>query len=168
MNKAEFTEKLRTNPQPVVVDFWAPWCSPCLRIKPVLQQLAGEYAGRVDLWEINTDEEKELMREMRIMGIPTLFIVDRNGEITRVMGAKPPETYRQIFESLAEGEQIITPPLAKRDRVLRLSLGAVILLFAWMYGYWWLIPVGLVVAFIGIYDRCPLWNWVSARFKRKI
>jgi len=168
MNKDDFTEKLRANPLPVVVDFWAPWCSPCLRIKPVLQELAEEYKGRVDLWEINTDEEKDLMREMRILGIPTLFIVDRNKEITRMMGAKSPEIYRQMFKALAEGEKLDTPPLPKRDRVMRLLLALLILLFAWMYGIWWLIPVGLVVVAIGIYDRCPLWNRIAPRFKKKI
>jgi thioredoxin 1 len=168
MTKDEFIEKLRVSPRPVVVDFWAPWCQPCLRIKPILQELSEEYAGRVDLWEINTDEEKELMRAMRILGIPTLFIVDQDKEITRIMGVKSPETYRQMFEALATGEELGTPPLATRDRVIRISLAALILLFAWMYGYWWLIPVGLVVAFTGIYDRCPLWNWAAERFKKNL
>jgi len=105
---------------------------------------------------------------MHIMGIPTLFIVDKNKKITRVIGAKPPDFYRQMFETLAAGEELDTPPLAKRDRVLRIALGVTIMLFAWMYAYWWLLPVGPIVIFSGLYDRSTFWRRLTAHFKRTV
>jgi len=75
MNYQEFVDKLKASPRPVVVDFWAPWCGPCKAIEPMLKSLDKEYAGRVDVWRVNADENQEVLRALRIYGIPTL--VDR-------------------------------------------------------------------------------------------
>lgn len=168
MNKDEFIQQLRDAELPTVVDFWAPWCVPCRRTKPILDQLGQEYADRVNFQAINADEHPQLMREMRILSIPTLLIVDRSKGISRMMGAQPPESYRQLFESLASGEELVSIPISNKDRFMRLGLGAALAIIAWMYATWWLLPVGLIVMFWGVYDRCPIWQAISARFKHKL
>jgi thioredoxin len=168
MNKDELIQQLREAEKPTVVDFWAPWCVPCRRIKPILDQLGQEYADRVNFQAINADEHPQLMREMRILSIPTLLIVDKNKEISRMMGAQPPKSYRILFESLASGDGSVKIPISNRDRFLRLGIGAALATIAWMYANWWLLPIGLIVMFWGIYDRCPIWQAISARFKRKL
>jgi len=168
MNKDQLFEQLRQSEIPTVIDFWAPWCAPCRRIKPILEQLGKEYAGRVNFQAINADEHPELMRELRILSIPTLLIVDSKKEINHMIGAQPPESYHQLFESLAEGDGLAAVPISNRDRFLRLGLGAVLAILAWVYASWWLLPIGLLVMFWGIYDRCPIWQALSARFKQRL
>ena len=70
-----------------IVDFWAPWCGPCQMLAPVLEEIAAERSD-IKVWKINVDEEKELARQNKVMGIPTLMVV-RDGKIeTRTTGGK--------------------------------------------------------------------------------
>ena len=168
MQKEELFEELRQSPLPTVVDFWAPWCVPCVRTKPILDQLAEEFQGKVNFQAINADEHPELMRSLKILSIPTLLVVDRNHEISRIMGAQPPANYRHLFDTLATGREITSLPIPQRDRFLRLGVGAALATIAWMYANWWLLPIGLLVMFWGIYDRCPIWQTITAYLKPKI
>ncbi len=65
---------------PVVVDFWAQWCRPCLMVAPILEEIASEYEGRVKIAKINVDEEPALANQYRIASIPTMLLF-QNGEI---------------------------------------------------------------------------------------
>ena len=168
MNKEELFQQLRESELPTVIDFWAPWCVPCRRTKPILDQLGQEFSGRVNFQAINADEHPALMRELKILSIPTLMIVDTKKEINRMIGAQPPDSYRQLFESLATGEGPVSIPISNRDRFFRLGIGAVLVILAWMYATWWLLPIGLLVMFWGIYDRCPIWQAIRARFKKSL
>lgn len=66
----------------VVIDFWATWCGPCMRLAPVIDELAQEYADRVVIGKYNVDEESELSGQYRIMSIPTILFF-KNGEQVR-------------------------------------------------------------------------------------
>lgn len=68
--------------RPVVIDFWATWCGPCMRLAPVIDELAEEYADRVVIGKYNIDEESELSTDFRIMSIPTVLFF-KNGEQVR-------------------------------------------------------------------------------------
>ena len=168
MNKEEFFNQLRESKLPTVVDFWAPWCVPCRRTKPILDQLGDEFSGRVDFQAINADEHPELMRELKILSIPTLLVVDDKKEMSRIMGAQSPENYQRLFSSLAAGEGTQALPISNRDRFFRLGAGGALAIIAWMYAEWWLLPIGLLVMFWGIYDRCPIWQAITARFKKSL
>jgi thioredoxin 1 len=65
---------------PVLVDFYAPWCGPCKMLAPVLDKLAGEYAGRVDFLKVNVDDAQDLAVRYRITGVPTLLVF-KDGEV---------------------------------------------------------------------------------------
>jgi thioredoxin 1 len=168
MHKEELFEQLRQSDLPTVVDFWAPWCVPCVRTKPILEELAKEFDGQVNFQAINADEHPELMRSLKVLGIPTLLTVSSNHEISRVVGAQPPENYRHLFETLAAGGEMTSLPIGKRDRFLRLGIGAILVIIPWMYATWWLLPIGLLVMFWGIYDRCPIWQAVTAYLRPKL
>ena len=86
MNLAEFQAKLQANSRPVIVDIWAPWCGPCRTLSPRLAQVSDAYAGQVDVWKINADEEPELARALKIMGIPTLLMFHDGKEVARRTG----------------------------------------------------------------------------------
>ncbi len=71
---------------PVLVDFWAPWCGPCRRIAPLVEQLAAEYAGRVKFAKIDVDQSQELAGSYGVMNIPTLMIFKNGVVVERFTG----------------------------------------------------------------------------------
>ena len=167
MNSQAFFEKLKQNPRPVVVDLWAPWCGPCKTVKPILEKLAQEYAGRVDLWQINADENQDLLHELKVYGIPTLIIYRDGKETLRQVGAKPASTLRNLFETLATGEEPTSASLSSMDRLIRMGAGIAVAAIGWAtHANWILFLLGGVLMFSAIYDRCPIWHALTSQFKK--
>lgn len=164
-----FIERLRSNPHPVVVDFWAPWCAPCRAVGPVIERLGEEYAGRVDLWKVNADEQPEVLRSLHIYGIPTLIAFHHGEEVGRRTGAAGTAALTSLFESALTGEKPRQARLELNDRFLRLGVGLALVGLAILSGMSGtalvLASLGGVVMFTGIYDRCPIYQMVSTRLK---
>ena len=86
---ATFDKEVRESDIPVVVDFWAEWCGPCRMIGPALEELAGEYAGRVKIVKVNVDENPDSPAQLGVRGIPSLFLF-KNGQVaSNKVGAAP-------------------------------------------------------------------------------
>ena len=84
---AVFQETVLDNPLPVIVDFWAPWCGPCKAIGPVIEELADEYVGKVQITKMNVDDNPTIPGKYSIRAIPTLMLF-KDGEIVdQVTGA---------------------------------------------------------------------------------
>ena len=88
INKNNFQEEVMNSDKPVLLDFWAPWCGPCRRVVPIVEEIAEERPD-IKVGKVNVDEEEALAAKFGIMSIPTLYVI-KNGEIVnKSMGAIP-------------------------------------------------------------------------------
>ncbi|MDO9302394.1 MAG: thioredoxin [Anaerolineales bacterium] len=165
MNKLEFQQKISESNKPVIIDFWATWCGPCMMTKPILDKLGKEYAEKVEFMPINADDSREVLEQFRVFGIPTVITLRNGKEVGRVTGAQNETNYRMMFEALAEGREVKVP-LTQFDRMLRLGGGALFVMVGISTHNWVVAGIGGVIAFMGIYDRCPIWRAVTGMFKR--
>jgi thioredoxin 1 len=165
MNKSEFQQKISESSKPVIIDFWAAWCGPCMKSKPILEKLAKEYAGKVEFMPVNADDSREVLEQFRVFGIPTVLTLHGGKEVGRVTGALGEANYRAMFEALAKGKEVKIP-LAQFDRILRLGTGALFIIIGISTGNWFVAGVGGIIAFMGIYDRCPIWRALTGMLKR--
>lgn len=83
---------------PVVVDFWAEWCGPCKMIAPVVEELAGEYQGKVTIAKLNVDENRATPTELKVISIPTLIIFKGGQEVERSIGFKTKKELKAVIE----------------------------------------------------------------------
>ena len=90
---------------PVVVDFWAPWCGPCRFVKPVLEKLAADYAGKAKVCSLNVDENVETATRFGITAIPSVLFFQNGRELTdrRLIGARPATEYQRVIDGLLGG-----------------------------------------------------------------
>lgn len=97
----ENTKELIESGQPLVIDFWATWCGPCMRLAPVIDQLATEYEGKVLIGKYNVDEESDMSTEFGIRSIPTLLFF-KDGELKGQLigGSSKSEVEAKINELL--------------------------------------------------------------------
>jgi thioredoxin len=91
-----------TGKTPVIIDFYATWCGPCQALAPMLKRLADEYEGRVKVLKVDVDKNQELAAAARIMSIPTLFFITKDGNIERVVGGLPYQELVRMAEKICK------------------------------------------------------------------
>jgi len=85
---ASFDADVLSSPRPVIVEYWAPWCGPCRQVGPVLDAIAAEQAGRLDVVRINTDENPEIARRYSVLHVPTIALFSGGQLVHQVVGAR--------------------------------------------------------------------------------
>ena len=134
--------------------------------KPILDKLAKEYGDTVQFMPVNADDSREVLEQFRVYGIPTVLTIRGGKEVGRVTGAQNEAGYRAMFEALSKGVEVKTP-LTNFDRMLRLGGGSLFIMIGISTGNWIVAGIGGILAFMGIYDRCPIWNAITGIFKSK-
>ena len=85
--------------QPVLVDFWAPWCGPCKQLAPTIEEIADEYEGRVRVGKVNTDENPQIATSHQISAIPTVLLFKDGEVVEKFVGMSPKGKFTEALES---------------------------------------------------------------------
>ena len=88
--------------KPVFVDFWAQWCGPCRMVGPVVEELAGDYDGKVNFVKVNVDNAQEIAQKYNVFSIPTLLLLNRGEIIAQQVGAGSKEVYQNMIDRALE------------------------------------------------------------------
>jgi len=86
---ADFQKEVLEHDKPIMVDFWAEWCGPCRAVSPILDKIAEENVGKLDIVKLNVDENPETAMKYGITSIPAMFVFHNGEVVKRVIGAKP-------------------------------------------------------------------------------
>jgi thiol-disulfide isomerase/thioredoxin len=134
--------------------------------KPILEKLAREYSDRIEFLPIDADVSRNVLEHFKIIGIPTVLTIRDREVVGRVTGAQNEAGYRAMFEALAEGREVKVP-MSAFDRLLRLGAGGLLVMVGLSTSNWLVLGIGGIVAFLGAYDRCPIWRALTGMLKRK-
>lgn len=93
-----FEQAVINSELPVIVDFWAPWCGPCKMVAPILDKIADEYAGKLIVAKVNTDNHSEWANKFGVQGIPTMLFISGGKVIHQQVGALPEPMLRTVLD----------------------------------------------------------------------
>ena len=100
VNDSNFDQMVLQSKTPVLVDFWAVWCGPCRMVAPVVEELAGEYEGKVTMVKLNVDENPKTASQYGIMSIPTLFIFKDGAPVSNIVGFRPKAELKKSIDAV--------------------------------------------------------------------
>jgi len=103
---ATFEKEVLKSSLPVIVDFWAPWCVPCRMVAPILDKLAKEYAGKLIVAKVNTDENSQWAMRYKVQGIPTMLFIAGGEVIHEQVGALPEPMLRRVIEKFLQSVSV--------------------------------------------------------------
>jgi thioredoxin 1 len=115
---------------------------------------------------IDADTSREVLEHFQVIGIPTVLTLRNEKVVGRVTGAQNEVNYRAMFEALADGKQVKFT-MTSFDRTLRLGAGVLLVVVGFSTGNWLVLGIGGIIAFLGIYDRCPIWKALTGMLQRK-
>ncbi|MDD5224756.1 MAG: thioredoxin [bacterium] len=98
INKANFDPEVLKSPEPVLLDFWAPWCGPCRRMAPILDEIEKDLTGKLKVGKCNVDENPELANQFKVMSIPSLMVFKGGQVVEKIVGLTPKPELLQVLK----------------------------------------------------------------------
>lgn len=96
----DFESQILQSDVPALVDFWAAWCGPCRTVGPVVEELAGEYAGKIKVAKLNVDDNKQTPAKYGVRGIPTLMLFKDGQVVDQIVGAVPKSRIKELLDKV--------------------------------------------------------------------
>ncbi len=100
VNDSNFDQMVLQSKTPVLVDFWAAWCGPCRMVAPLVEELAGEYEGKVTMVKLNVDENPQIASQYGVMSIPTLLIFKDGAPVSNIVGFRPKAEMQRSLDAV--------------------------------------------------------------------
>lgn len=97
LKDADFSKVISEMTGPILIDFWADWCGPCKMIAPVVEEIASEYEGKVQVAKINVDENRDTSASLKVQSIPTLIVFKNGQEVDRYIGFKTKDELKRLL-----------------------------------------------------------------------
>jgi thioredoxin 1 len=97
---SSFDEVVLKSAGPVLVDFWATWCKPCLMVAPILEELTQEYTGKLTIAKLDVDQNQQSAQKYRVMSIPTMIIFKQGKPVANIVGFKPKDKLKQELDAV--------------------------------------------------------------------
>ncbi len=103
LGEDDFKTTVLQSKSPIIVDFWAKWCAPCLAAAPVLEELAKEYVGKIDFAKVDVDANGPLAAKYAVTSIPTMLIFQGGQPVQQITGFKPKQELKKALDGILEG-----------------------------------------------------------------
>ncbi len=100
VDEASWDSEVMKADELVMVDFWAVWCGPCQMVAPIVEELAKEYAGKIKVRKLNTDDNPEIAGRYQVMSIPTILFFKNGQPVEKLVGARPKRQFKEVIDSL--------------------------------------------------------------------
>lgn len=103
LGENDFKTTVLQSKSPIMVDFWAKWCAPCLAAAPVLEELAKEYIGKIDFAKVDVDANGPLAAKYGVTSIPTMLVFEGGQPVRQITGFKPKQELKKALDGILEG-----------------------------------------------------------------
>ena len=100
LTKNNFEKEVKNSDTPVIVDFWASWCGPCMAMAPTFEELSKEYEGKLKFAKLNVEDNQDIAGQFSIRGIPCLVVFNKGEEADRIIGSMPKEALKEKIDDI--------------------------------------------------------------------